>query len=145
MGTMGMPHPFPSLSRFIWLRKIGVRMALGARTFDVLCLVILRGLRLGLWGLLIGLGAALVVTCALASLLFAVMPADPLTLAGVSLLVATVALLASYIPARRAARLELISWWRSVRVGCAYALMCAISDSAHKVVGDEMFCPDRKQ
>jgi putative ABC transport system permease protein len=86
--------------------EIGVRMALGARAADVLWLVLSRGLRLVLWGTLVGLGAALAVTRALTSLLFDVKPSDPMTLVGVSLLLAAVTLLACYIPARRAAKVD---------------------------------------
>lgn len=86
--------------------EIGIRMALGARSTDVLRSVVGQGLRLALVGLAIGLGAAFVLTRAISSLLYDVSPTDPLTFACTSLLLAGVALLASYIPARRAARID---------------------------------------
>ena len=85
-------------------REIGIRMALGARSGDVLRLVIGQGLALTAVGAAIGIGAALGVTRFLGSLLYGVKPADPLTFAAVALFLAAVALLACYIPARRAMR-----------------------------------------
>jgi len=85
---------------------IGVRMALGARRSDVLCAILGAGLRLTLVGVVLGLAGAVALTRVLASLLYAVTPTDPLTLAGVSLVLTGIALLASYLPARRAARID---------------------------------------
>ncbi len=87
-------------------REIGVRMALGARSGDVLRLVLAQGAGLALAGVALGVGIALAVTQALRSLLFGVGAADPLTFALVPLLLVGVALLASWIPARRAARVD---------------------------------------
>jgi putative ABC transport system permease protein len=87
-------------------QEIGVRIALGARPGHVLRLVVREGMRLTVLGLLIGLGAALAATHVMESLLFGVSATDPLTLAGVSAFVAAVALLASYLPAFRATRLD---------------------------------------
>jgi putative ABC transport system permease protein len=86
--------------------EIGIRMALGARKGDVLKLVLGDGLRLAIIGVAIGLAGALGLTRFLSSLLYGVKPTDPLTLAALSLLLIAVALLASYIPARRAAKVD---------------------------------------
>ena len=86
--------------------EIGLRMALGASSRDVLKLVLGHGLMLAAIGLAIGLGGALAATRLLRSLLFEVKPADPLTYIAVTALLAMVALTASYVPARRAARVD---------------------------------------
>ncbi len=87
-------------------QEIGIRMALGARPSDVLRLVLHYGLFLVLLGESIGIAASLAVTRVLASQLFEVTPTDPWTFAAVSLLMAVIALLACYVPARKAARLD---------------------------------------
>jgi ABC-type antimicrobial peptide transport system permease subunit len=87
-------------------QEIGVRMALGARRGDVLRLIVGQGARLAVLGVVIGIVASLAVTRLLSSLLFGVGAMDPITFAGVAALLAAVALLASYIPARRAVRLD---------------------------------------
>jgi len=86
--------------------EIGVRMALGAQRGDVLRLVLLQSARLGLAGMGIGLAGALALARLLGSLLFGVSPLDPATYAGVSALFLSVALLASYLPARWALRVD---------------------------------------
>jgi len=86
--------------------ELGLRMALGAQQRDVLGLVMSQGLKLVLAGLGLGLAGSLVVTQFLASLLFAVSPTDLPTFAAVSLVLAAVALLACYIPAQRAAKVD---------------------------------------
>ncbi len=87
-------------------REIGVRVALGARPADVLTMILGQGMRTILIGLAIGLAASLGLTRAISSLLFGVTPGDPLTFAGVILLLVLAALLACYVPARRAANVD---------------------------------------
>ena len=86
--------------------EIGIRIALGARTSDVLRLVIGQGLKLVLLGIVLGWLAALWVTEVLAHLLFEVRATDPVTFVGVALLLLGVALLACYLPARRATKVD---------------------------------------
>jgi putative ABC transport system permease protein len=87
-------------------REIGIRMALGAKRTDVLRLVVGEGLKLTIVGVMLGLGGAFASTRVLRNLLFEVKTTDPVTFIVLSLLLAAVALLASYIPARRATRLD---------------------------------------
>ncbi|HEX5438074.1 MAG TPA: ADOP family duplicated permease [Gemmatimonadaceae bacterium] len=86
--------------------EIGIRMALGAREESVLRQVVMQGLRATLAGLVVGLVGALAATRALATLLYGVEPRDPLTFAAVAALLLAVALVASWLPARRAARVD---------------------------------------
>ena len=86
--------------------EIGIRIALGAQTADVLKLVVRQGMLLVLLGIVIGLALSLALTRFLSSLLFGVSTTDPGTFLAVSVLLATVALLACYIPARRATKVD---------------------------------------
>jgi putative ABC transport system permease protein len=86
--------------------EFGIRLALGAQRGDVLRLVIGQGLRLALIGTVLGLGGALWLTRFVESLLFNVKPTDPLIFTAVALVLTVVALLACYIPARRATRVD---------------------------------------
>ena len=87
-------------------REIGVRMALGASRVDVLRLILSQGARMALAGVALGFVFALGLTRLLKSQLFGVTPHDPLTFVGVGVLLVTVALLACYIPAKRATRVD---------------------------------------
>jgi predicted permease len=87
-------------------REIGIRVALGATERNILGMVVRHGMTLALSGVAIGLAGAFLLTRLIRSLLFGVAAFDPFTFVGVSLLLALVALLASYIPARRAARID---------------------------------------
>ena len=87
-------------------REIGIRMALGAQGGDVLTLVLRQGMKLVLLGILIGLPASLAVTQLMKSLLFGLPATDPITFAVVLGLLTSVALMACYIPARRATKVD---------------------------------------
>jgi len=87
-------------------REIGVRVALGAQRHEVLSLVVGKGLKLVLVGSLIGLAGAWAVTRLVSNLLYGVSPTDPLTFAGAALLLVVVAVLASWVPARRATKVD---------------------------------------
>jgi ABC-type antimicrobial peptide transport system permease subunit len=87
-------------------REIGIRMALGAESGAVLKLVLGQGLKLTLLGLALGTAGALAFTRFLGSLLYGVKPSDPLTLAGVALILLAVAALACYLPSRRASHVD---------------------------------------
>ena len=86
--------------------EIGIRMALGAQRQNILRMVLRQGLALALAGAAVGLACALIVSHLMAGQLYGVRPTDPLTFAGVGLLLIAVALLACYIPARRAIRVD---------------------------------------
>jgi len=86
--------------------EIGIRMALGARSGEVVALMMVQSVRLAAFGVAIGLAGAIVATRALRSLLFGVSPTDPVTLGAVSAALIVVAVVAGWLPARRAARIS---------------------------------------
>jgi predicted permease len=88
------------------VREIGIRMALGAQPSEILKMIVGQGLRLAVLGIGIGVAGALVLTRLLKSLLFEVTPTDPVTFTSVALLLVAAALIASFIPARRAASID---------------------------------------
>jgi ABC-type antimicrobial peptide transport system permease subunit len=94
-------------------REIGVRIALGAPSSAVLWMFVGRGLALTAAGLVVGLGGALMLTRLMTGVLYGVKATDPLTFAGVGVILLGVAALASWLPARRAARLDPVEALRS--------------------------------
>jgi putative ABC transport system permease protein len=94
-------------------REIGIRMALGARHSAVTQLIVRHGMSLAIGGLAIGTIIALALTRVLASMLYGASATDPATFAGVALLLGVVALVASYVPARRAAAVDPVIALRS--------------------------------
>ena len=93
--------------------ELGVRVALGATTRDVLALVLREGVRLAVLGVVIGVAAAIVLTRLMRSMLFDVGATDPATFVLAPLLLVGVAVLASYLPALRATRVDPIEALRS--------------------------------
>ncbi len=87
-------------------REIGIRMALGAQRGEVSAMIARDGITLAAVGAIVGLVAAMLVTRSLRALLFDVSPTDPLTLGGVTLVLVVVAAIASWLPARRASRVD---------------------------------------
>ena len=87
-------------------REIGLRMALGAQLRQVRQLILRQGMMLAGIGLILGLAVVFVLARFLTSMLYGVSPSDPVTFLGISFLLAMVALLACYLPARRAARID---------------------------------------
>lgn len=86
--------------------EIGIRMAVGARTQDVALMILKKGLKLGLWGTIVGIVGAMGLSRYLKSMLFELSPTDPLNYGIVALLLLSVSLLACWIPARRAAKTD---------------------------------------
>jgi putative ABC transport system permease protein len=95
------------------VREIGIRMALGAQRGAVLAMIVRQALALAAAGIVIGGAGAVLLGRVMEGLLFQIRPSDPLTFAGVSGLLAAVALLASYIPGRRATRIDPVIALRS--------------------------------
>jgi putative ABC transport system permease protein len=87
-------------------REIGIRIALGARVTDVLRMIVVQGMRLTMVGVGIGLAASFVLTRSLTNQLYGISATDPLTFVAVSIVLIGVALLASYVPARRVTRIH---------------------------------------
>ncbi|HKS37679.1 MAG TPA: ABC transporter permease [Verrucomicrobiae bacterium] len=102
IGTFAVVH-FSVQQR---VREIGVRMVLGAQRFDVLSLVMRQGLKTILVGVAFGVALAFATTRLMERLLYEIKPTDPLTFAGVSLVLVGVALLACWLPARRASKVD---------------------------------------
>lgn len=87
-------------------QEIGIRVSLGAQRSNILRLVVGEGARMAAFGVVIGIAASLAITRLMSSLLFGVSATDPLTFVGVAALLSSVAPLASYLPARRAMRVD---------------------------------------
>jgi putative ABC transport system permease protein len=87
-------------------REIGVRMALGAQMRDVLMLILAKGMRLAVIGVVIGVASALVLGRLMATLLYGISATDPVTFVGIALLLLLVAFVACWIPARRATKVD---------------------------------------
>jgi putative ABC transport system permease protein len=87
-------------------REIGIRMAMGAQAADVLRMVVGQGMKLAIAGTVIGVALAVAIARVISSMLFGVTARDPLTFAATSLVLISVALLACYLPARRAAKVD---------------------------------------
>jgi putative ABC transport system permease protein len=102
LGILGLMHYSVSQRT----KEIGIRAALGARPTDVMRLVLSEATRLAFWGAVIGVGAALILTRFMASLLFGVRPIDPLAFIGAPLVLFIIALAASLIPAYRATKVD---------------------------------------
>ena len=88
------------------VREFGIRVALGARPEELTRLILARGLRISVWGVLLGGAVSYGVGVAIRSLLFGVTPSDPLTLSGAAITLTGAATLAAWLPARRASRID---------------------------------------
>src|SRR5206468_7240447 len=96
------------MSNFVTDRtpEIGIRLALGAQRGDVLGLVLRQGMQLAAAGVLVGLAGAVGLTRVLRNFLYGVSPTDPMTFAAIPLILVIIALLACWLPARRAAKVD---------------------------------------
>jgi putative ABC transport system permease protein len=106
--ALGVTGIYGVLSYFVAqrTREIGIRVALGAQRSNVFGLVLMEGAKMSGLGILIGIAAALALTRLMQSLLYGVGTSDPLTFLGVVIVIAIVTLLACYLPARRAMRVD---------------------------------------
>ena len=93
--------------------EIGIRMTLGARPSDVLGMILKEGVIQAVAGLTLGLAGAVLLMRTFSSLLYQIKPADPITLVAVSILLAMTALLACFVPARRATRVDPVTALRA--------------------------------
>jgi len=105
LATLGI-HGLVSYSVAQRTREIGIRMALGAESGSVLLLVTQRGLSLAAAGIVLGLGGAFALSQAIKAMLYGTSPTDPAVFVGSALLLATIILVASYLPARHATRVD---------------------------------------
>ena len=105
LASIGM-YGVISYSTMQRTQEIGIRMALGAQRHTILAMVLNHGGRLAGLGIAIGIVAAIAMARLMSSFLYGVQPADPATFAAVALLLCVVALLACYVPARRAMRVD---------------------------------------
>jgi predicted lysophospholipase L1 biosynthesis ABC-type transport system permease subunit len=105
LSTLGI-HGLVAYSVAQRTREIGIRMALGAEPKSVLLLVTRRGLSLAAVGIVLGLAGAFALSKAIRAMLYGTSPTDPVVFAGSALLLASVVLVASYLPARRATRVD---------------------------------------
>jgi ABC-type antimicrobial peptide transport system permease subunit len=105
LATIGI-HGLVAYSVAQRTREIGIRMALGAESNSVLLLVTQRGLRLATIGIVIGVAGAFALSQAIRAMLYGTSPTDPIVFGGSALLLAGIVLVASYIPARRATRVD---------------------------------------
>ncbi len=112
LATLGI-YGVMSYSVSQYTQGIGIRMALGAVPGDVLRMILRQGMTLVFAGIAVGIAGGLAITRVMASLLFGVKPADPATFTGISVLLAGVALLATWLPARRATRVDPIEALRN--------------------------------
>jgi ABC-type antimicrobial peptide transport system permease subunit len=93
--------------------EIGIRAALGASRQEIMRLILRQGMKLVVWGMIGELAISILRMRLMAGMLYGVRPADPLTLAGVTLLMGIIALFACYIPARRATSVDPVSALKS--------------------------------
>jgi ABC-type antimicrobial peptide transport system permease subunit len=105
LGTIGL-YGTMAYSVTRKTHEIGIRLALGAKPRDVLRMVLSKGLQLTFVGVVIGIVAALSAMRFISTMIYGVTPTDPMTFAGVAVFLVLVALLACYIPARRATRVD---------------------------------------
>ena len=94
-------------------KEIGIRMALGAKSGDLLRLIVGKGMRLALYGTIVGLTAAVFLSSVVQGLLFAISPTDPQVLTAVAIVTIVASVAASYVPARRATHIEPVNSLRA--------------------------------
>ena len=105
LATLGI-HGLVAYSVAQRTREIGIRMALGAESRSVLLLVTRRGFSLAAIGIVLGVAGAFVLSRAIRAMLYGTSPTDPIVFAGSAIFLATVVIVASYLPARRATRVD---------------------------------------